>query len=66
MDNNCNFFEAVDNRFNKIYSYGGEVERSFWQNVGKIVNKQSFAEKNDDIFGEITSKTESILRGNKR
>lgn len=58
------FLEAVQNRFDQMYSYGGEVQRSFWQNVGKIVNKKAFAEKSDDVFSTINKTAEAIMNNN--
>lgn len=57
------FIKAVDKRYNNILSLGGEVEKSFWQNVGKIVNKKEFAEKQEDTYGKIMKNTNKILGG---
>lgn len=57
------FIDAVEKRFNNLYSYGGEVERSFNQNVGKIVNKQAVYETPENIFDTIMNNTEDIMNG---
>lgn len=57
------FFGDIDKRYNDIYSYGGKVERSFWKNVGDIVNRRSFFEIPDKGYSEILKRTEKIMRG---
>jgi hypothetical protein len=57
------FISAVEKRYNNILSLGGEKERSFWQNVGKIVNKQAYTQKQDEIFKKIITSTNKIIRG---
>lgn len=57
------FFDNIDRRYNDIYSYGGKVERSFWKNVGDIVNRRSFFEMPDKSYSEVLKKTERIIRG---
>lgn len=57
------FIEKVEKRYNNMYSHGEEVERSFWQNVGKIVNKQAFTEKQDNIFVKVLKNTDKIING---
>lgn len=44
-----------------MYSYGGDIEKSYWQNVGKIVNKQAFAERQDSVFDNIMSGVEKVM-----
>ena len=58
------FFQELDKRYERLYSYGGKVETSFWQNVGKIVNKKESIERNK-TFDEIYGKADEILRGKK-
>lgn len=55
------YIQAVEKRFNNIYSLGGETERSFWQNVGKIVNKKSVYESNDNAFDKIQKTALKIM-----
>lgn len=60
------YLQAVEKRYNNILSLGGEVEKSFWQNVGKIVNKKEFAEMEDNIYSKIQNNVNKILKGEKR
>lgn len=59
------FIDAVGNRYDKIYSKGSKLERSFYQNVGKIINKQAFAERPDEIACKIFDKVGKIISGEK-
>ena len=56
--------QAVEKRYNRMYSYGGIVEKSFWQNVGKTVNKTEIITHND-MFDKIFGKADEVLRGKK-
>ena len=58
------FFEKIGNRYDRIYSYGGIVDKSFWQNVGKTVNKQEIIE-HKDLFEKMLGKADRILKGEK-
>lgn len=60
------FIEAVEKRYNNIMSLGGETEKSYWQNVGKIVNKKEFLEKQDSVFDTIMKNTNRIVYGEKK
>lgn len=55
------FVDAIQKRFDKVYSYGGDIEKSYWQNVGKIVNKQAFTEKSDNFFNKIQKNCFDIM-----
>lgn len=55
------YLDAVEKRYNNIYSLGGETERSFWQNVGKIVNKKSIYDSNDNAFNKIQDTALKIM-----
>lgn len=59
-----NFLDAIQKRFDHIYSYGGDIEKSFWQNVGKIVNKQAFAERGENVFDSVNKTAENIMNNN--
>lgn len=59
------FVAAVEKRFNNILSLGGTVEKSFWQNVGKIVNKKEFAEMENATYSKILKTADNILKGEK-
>lgn len=58
---NYDFIDAIQKRFDRMYSYGGDIEKSYWQNVGKIVNKQAFAERQDSVFNNIMSGVEKVM-----
>ena len=58
------YLQAVEKRFNNFYSYGGTVEKSFWQNVGKIVNKKEQIEQTN-MFDEMRKKADKIVKGGK-
>lgn len=57
------FYDNLQKRYDNLYSRGGEVERSFWQNVGKIVNKKAVYETPSEVFETILKETERILKG---
>lgn len=57
------FYEKVNKRYNNMYSTIGPVERSFWKNVGNIVNKKAIFEQNKTAYNEIMGNTEKIMRG---
>ena len=59
------FYENVEKRYNKIYSSTGPVERSFWKNVGDIVNKKSIQEQPQTIFEKVLESANKIIRGEK-
>lgn len=59
------FIDSIEKRYNNIMSLGGETERSYWQNVGKIVNKKEFTEKQDNVFDKILKNTNKIVYGEK-
>ena len=61
MITDYDFMDAIQKRFDKIYSYGGDIEKSYWQNVGKIVNKQAFTEKQDSVFDNIMGGVERVM-----
>jgi hypothetical protein len=54
--------QSVERRYNRMYSYGGLIEKSFWQNVGKIVNKTEIIDHND-MFDKIFGKADAVIRG---
>lgn len=58
---NYDFADAIQKRYDNIYSFGGEVERSFWQNVGKIVNKKAFVERDENIIDKIYKNVDNII-----
>lgn len=58
---NYDFVNAIQKKYDNIYSFGGEVERSFWQNVGKIVNKKAFAERDENTIDKIYKNVDSII-----
>lgn len=60
------FIDAVEKRFDNIYSYGGKAERSFFQNVGKIVNKEAPYEIPHKTVDNIFKNTEDIMNGEYR
>lgn len=57
--------DAIGDRYDKIYSQGTEMDRSFYQNVGKIVNKQAFSERPDEIANQVFEKVDKIISGEK-
>ena len=59
------FYDAVEKRYDLDYSYGGKVERSFWKNVGNIVNKKTVFEKNDTMFSKIIKAGDDFIEGKK-
>ena len=63
---NYDFVNAIQKRYDNIYSFGGEVERSFWQNVGKIVNKKAFVERDENIIDKIYKNVDSIINYKER
>ncbi len=60
MDFKC--LQEIDKRYNRIYSYGGIVEKSFWQNVGKIVNKKETIEQTK-MFDEMLKTADKMMKG---
>lgn len=56
------YLQAVEKRFNNFYSYGGIVEKSFWQNVGKIVNKKETIEQTK-MFDEMLKTADRMIKG---
>ena len=56
------YLQAVEKRFNNLYSYGGIVEKSFWQNVGKIVNKKETIERTK-MFDEMLKTADRMIKG---
>lgn len=54
------FYENIDARFMSVYSRGGSMERSFWNNVGKIVNKKAIFERSDEVYKKIDKKLTNI------
>jgi hypothetical protein len=56
------YLQAVEKRYNRMYSYGGIVEKSFWQNVGKIVNKKEKLEQTK-MFDEMLKTADKIIKG---
>lgn len=63
---NYDFVNAIQKRYDNIYSFGGEVERSFWQNVGKIVNKKAFVERDENTIDKIYKNVDSIINYKER
>lgn len=58
--------DCIDNiqkRYDNLFSLGGEVERSYYQKIGKIVNKESVYEVQDSIFDKINKKADNFLEG---
>ena len=60
------YIQAVEKRYNNIYSYGGKVERSFFQNVGKIINKQAFTERPDEFVNKFYATVEDVMTGERK
>lgn len=63
---NYDFVNAIQKKYDNIYSFGGEVERSFWQNVGKIVNKKAFVERDENTIDKIYKNVDSIINYKER
>lgn len=57
------FIEQIEKRFDNMYSYGGKTERSFFQNVGKIVNKTLFDRDVGETFDKILDNVKRIEDG---
>lgn len=57
------YINAIGDRYDRIYSYGSVGERSFYQNVGKIINKQAFTERPDDIVEKVFYNIEKVMTG---
>jgi hypothetical protein len=60
------FIAAVEKRYNNMLSLGGDTEKSYWQNVGKIVNKKEFAEMEDGAFSKIMNNVNKIIKGERK
>lgn len=55
----------IENSYLHDLSTGGVVERSFWQNVSKIISKQTFLERGE-CYKTILTNVEDIITGKKR
>ena len=60
------YYDRVEKAYNNLYSYGGKTERSFFQNVGKIINKQAFTERPDEVANKFYATVEDIMTGEKK
>lgn len=60
------FIDAVEKRYSNMLSLGGDTEKSYWQNVGKIVNKKEFAEMEDSAFSKIMNNVNKIIKGERK
>lgn len=60
------FIAAVEKRYSNMLSLGGDTEKSYWQNVGKIVNKKEFAEMEDGAFSKIMNNVNKIIKGERK
>ena len=59
------FYDAVEKHYNINYSYGGKVERSFWKNVGDIINKKEIFEQKNSIFEKVLKSGNDFIEGKK-
>lgn len=59
------FYDAVERKYNIDYSYGGEVERSFWKRVGNIVNKKAIFNQEQKVFDKILKSGNNFIEGKK-
>lgn len=59
------FYDAVEKHYVINYSNGSETERSFWQNVGKIVNKKEIFEQKNSMFEKILKAGNDYISGRK-
>ena len=59
------FYDAVEKHYMIDYSSGGEKERSFWQNVGKIVDKKEIFEQKNSMFEKILEAGNNYISGRK-
>lgn len=57
------FYDKIEKEYNLDLSYGGKVERSFWKNVGNIVNKRAIFEQNQTVFTKIVDKANKYIKG---
>ena len=64
--NDYDFIAAVEKRYSNMLSLGGAVEKSFWQNVGKIANKKEFAEMEDSVYTKMMNNINKIMQGERR
>lgn len=60
------FIDSLEKRYDNIYSLGTKAERGFYQNVGKVVNKEAFATRPDDIATKAYENIERMFLGEKR
>ena len=55
--------QEMENDYLKMFTYGGKLQNSFWQNVGKTAFPQAVYFKGMKAYDEMMKRTEDILNG---
>jgi hypothetical protein len=58
--------EKLEDRILKLYSNGGKIERSFYNNIGKIYNKKAIFFRGTNSFDEVMERCGDYLYGKHR
>lgn len=58
--------QKFEDDYLKMYSTGGKVERSFWQNVGKTAFPEEIYFKGMKSYDDMMGRVEEIINGKGR